>query len=185
MPWERRKPHAVHGKRTGSGIRADDAAAAVKEKSGSSVLPWKRPSGVLREGGKEAGRSLSEAAGRLVPADGGQPAVGGSPAGGEQNGYRFCRHPSEGYQHRGLCPVPCRAGHLRGNPVYRSGGTGGQEAGVRQDVPPHLPGDGNGTDDPVAEREIVVCLFLEEVFFGSAVSILFLSLIQVSARRNK
>ena len=31
----------------------------------------------------------------------------------------------------------------------------------------------------------MVCLFLEEVFFGSAVIILFLSLIQVSARRNK
>ena len=26
MPRERRKPHAVHGKRTGSSVRADDAA---------------------------------------------------------------------------------------------------------------------------------------------------------------
>ena len=50
---------------------------------------------MLREGGEEAGRRLSEAAGRLVSADGGQPAVGGSPAGGEQNGYRFCRHPKD------------------------------------------------------------------------------------------
>ena len=85
MSGERVRAHVVYGKRTGSGVRADDAAAAGEEETGSSVLPWKRPSGVLREGGKEAGRGPPQTAGRAVAADGGQPSVGGVQAGGEQN----------------------------------------------------------------------------------------------------